>query len=109
VPGDDALHDRQADAGALELAGAVQPLEHAEEPLGVLRVEADPGVPDGDHRLAGAVRVRAALDLDPGRGAAGGELARIAQQVDEDLPEQPRIGRDGGQLGDPQLEPAGGA
>jgi hypothetical protein len=31
MPGDDAAHGGQADAGALELLGAVEALEHAEE------------------------------------------------------------------------------
>src|SRR5688572_13996128 len=41
VPGDDALHPRQANAGAFELLRAMQPLKHAEEFVGVLHVESD--------------------------------------------------------------------
>src|SRR5439155_22745489 len=43
---DHALHDRQPHPGALVLLGAVQPLEDAEELVGVLHVESDPVVPD---------------------------------------------------------------
>jgi len=40
VPVHDALHRREADAGPLELIGAVQPLKGAEQPVGVGHVEA---------------------------------------------------------------------
>src|SRR5438093_9370425 len=46
VPVDDPLHDGQADAGALVVLGVVQPLEHAEELVGVAHVEADAVVLD---------------------------------------------------------------
>src|SRR5438093_1586472 len=42
---DDALHDGQADSGPLVLLGPVQPLEDAEQLVGVAHVEADPVVP----------------------------------------------------------------
>src|ERR1044071_3572853 len=40
VAGNGALHDGQAHARALELLGAMQPLEHAEKFAGVFHVEA---------------------------------------------------------------------
>ena len=43
-----AAHAGQADAGALELADAVQALEHAEQLAGVGHVEADAVVGDGE-------------------------------------------------------------
>src|SRR3970282_1860524 len=39
VPGEDARHDGQTHAGALELVRAVQPLEHAEQLVVVAHVE----------------------------------------------------------------------
>ena len=52
MAGDDAVDDRQADAGAFEIVGAMQALEHAEEFLRVALVEADAVVADEVHRLA---------------------------------------------------------
>src|SRR4051812_16067642 len=43
---DDPLHVGEADAGALEIALVVQPLKHAEEFVGILRVETGAVVPD---------------------------------------------------------------
>src|SRR5580765_1055777 len=47
-----ALHDREADAGAFELLLVVQALEHAEELVRVLHVEADAVVLHVDRLLA---------------------------------------------------------
>ena len=47
VPLDDALDQGQAHAGSFKLIIAVQPLEDAEEFVGVFRVEADAIVLDG--------------------------------------------------------------
>ena len=54
VPGvlvEDALYGRQPNPGALEVLGAMQPLEHAEQLVGVLHAEADAVVADEDHRM----------------------------------------------------------
>src|SRR3984893_598528 len=45
---DDALHDREADAGAFEILRAMQPLEHAEQLVGVSHIEASTIVADED-------------------------------------------------------------
>ena len=55
VPLDDLLADRQADAGAGELVSLVQPLEHAEDPLEVLRVDPQPVVLHREEPLPVAV------------------------------------------------------
>src|SRR5207245_2637303 len=63
-----AVHDApgggQADAGPWELAGAVQALERAEQPVGIDHVETDPIVLDED---AGFAVDHLAADGDPGR------------------------------------------
>jgi hypothetical protein len=41
VPGDDAAHNGQADAGARKLFGPVQALEYAEAPVSIGHIEAD--------------------------------------------------------------------
>src|SRR5437899_9609478 len=48
---DDASHIRQADAGALELAGRVQPLEHTEQFVGIAHVKPDAVVADKENRF----------------------------------------------------------
>ena len=49
---DDALHDREADAGTFEILRAMQPLEHAEELVGVSHIEAGAIVADKDDLFA---------------------------------------------------------
>jgi len=51
VPADDAANVGQADAGPLEIVGAVQALERAEQPGRILHVEADTVVAHPDDRL----------------------------------------------------------
>ena len=41
MPGDDALDDGQADAGAFKLFHTMQALEHAEQFIRILLIEAD--------------------------------------------------------------------
>src|SRR6266496_1340612 len=48
----DALDARQTNAGPLELLLAVQPLKHAEQFFGILRIETDAVVANEDYRLA---------------------------------------------------------
>src|SRR6185295_16573048 len=61
---DDPAHVGEADAGALELAGAVQALEHLEQAIGAGHVEADAVVGDVVGDLV-AARLAPDLDLDP--------------------------------------------
>jgi hypothetical protein len=49
---DDALDDGQTHAGALEILQAVQPLEHAEQLIGIFHVEAGAIVTDEENLLA---------------------------------------------------------
>ena len=53
MPLDDALHDREADAVAIVFLRSVQSLEHAEELVDVLHVEANPVVLDEVDGLPG--------------------------------------------------------
>ena len=57
VAAHDALHRRQADAGAGEVVGAVQALEDAEQPVGIAHVEAGAVVAHVED-LPAALRVR---------------------------------------------------
>src|SRR2546421_5170451 len=82
---DDALRDRQADAGAVIVLGAVQPLEHPKELVGVAHVEADAVVA---HKIHGLPALRAPAHGDTRHVAVGGKLEGVGQQVDEDLLEQ---------------------
>jgi hypothetical protein len=52
VPLDDPLNDRQAYAGAFEVARVMQPLENAEQLVDVPHVEAGAVVPHDDHGFA---------------------------------------------------------
>ena len=66
---DDFLADRQADAGAGILVAGVQALEDQEDAFGVLRVDADAVVADGEEPCVGAGR-------SAQRGCAGGRSPR---------------------------------
>src|SRR5262245_41116713 len=81
VAAPDALDQREADAGPLELVGAVQALEHAEQAGRVRHVEADAVVRDPVHDLA---VLDGAADGDAGRRAAAGVLDGVADQVAPD-------------------------
>src|SRR5229473_8640756 len=100
VARDDALDDREADAGAGKLVLSMQALKDAKQLVVVAHVEARTVV-------AHAVnQVRAALlagDLYPGRGLAAAVLQRVGQQVDPDLPEQRRVAIRRRQCADRQL------
>ena len=63
VPLDDLLADRQPDAGAGELFALVQPLEHAEDPFEILRVDAEAVVLDREHPFLAAVPGGGDVDL----------------------------------------------
>src|SRR2546422_851232 len=87
VPLYDALHDGETHAGALELLGAVEPLEDLEQLLREPRVEPGPVVADEVRRLGSP----GTADLDRRLGDMLGELQRVADQVDEDLLEHPAV------------------
>src|SRR5450755_653524 len=89
---DDAPDAGQADAGAGELAGAVQPLERLEQLADVGRVEAGPVIAHvtADGRVAGGC----GPELDGGAVAAGGELPGVFEQVVQHGPDQGAV-RDG--------------
>src|SRR5205085_4428226 len=84
------LDDRQADAGARVLALVVQALEHHEDALEVLRLDADAVVLDAE-----LVRRPEVLETDVDarlhRGRA--ELERVAHQVLKELRELHLVGR----------------
>src|ERR1017187_4972855 len=84
----DALHDRQADAGAGEILGAMQPLKHVEQLAGILHVEADPVVGDEEHLFVSHL---ARADLDAGVVAQFRVLEGVVDDVHEHLLEQRRI------------------
>src|SRR5688572_26653577 len=85
MPRHDALHQRETHAGAGKLAGAVQPLEHAEQLPLVARVEARSVVAHEEDVL---LLVADGADLDQGLLALGRELQRIREQVGPHLCEQ---------------------
>src|SRR5690349_9926209 len=64
---DDLAAQRQADARPAVFVAQVQPLEDGEDPLGVLLVDADAVVGDGEQPLL-ALRLRADLDARPALG-----------------------------------------
>ena len=74
----DALADGQADAGAGILPARVQPLEDHENPLEVLRVDADAVV---GHRQHHAVAIKAAAHVHLGRPLGVMVFQRVLDQV----------------------------
>ena len=91
---DDAAHRRQADAGARELAGAVQALEGAEQAIGEAHVEAGAVVAHREGRRL----VRMTQERDPRRLGVAGVLPGVAEQVLEHHAQQRRVAG-GGQAG----------
>src|SRR5262249_37882046 len=98
VTQDDALYICQADSRPLEVPGAVQALEDAEEFARVPHVESNAVVAHETDRLAFA-RAPAA-DLDLGRAAGGGKSDRLREQVDHNRPQPLPVALDHGQLAD---------
>ena len=89
MPLHDSLHDRQTDAGALELLGAVEPLEDAKQLVGVFHLESRTVVPDEVRQLA---RAGGTADLDRRLGARARELPGVADEVRQDLPDEGAVG-----------------
>src|SRR5262249_4301091 len=75
-------HDREADAGTLELLLRMYPLEHAEQAGPVLGLDANAIVSDPDPHAA-VTRLRP--DPDAGFGPARNELHGVVEQVREYL------------------------
>lgn len=93
---DDALDDRQADAGAFKFLGAVQALEDAEQFVGVFHIETDAVVADEND---GFIVHGAQADFNDGGFARPAVFDGIGKQVGKDLFEKARIAIDGGQFG----------
>src|SRR3989338_1236112 len=94
----DLFADRQAHAAALELAGAVEPLERLEDPLGVGLLEPDAVVLEAD--LDAAVLETAARDADERRLRLIAEFDRVRDQVLEKLGHVDAVGLQRRQLAD---------
>jgi hypothetical protein len=80
---DDPLHNGEAHASPLVFIGAMEPLEHPEELIGMMHIEAGAIISDKVHRRA--VRFRSAADLDGGGVSVARKLDRVAEQVRQDL------------------------
>ena len=98
----EAAADGEPEPGALAMPARIGDLlERLEHPLRLLRRDPDAGVGDfeAEHDaslVAGGViglLVRVGTERD---GAAGRELHRVREEVEEDLPEPPLVGMDGG-------------
>src|SRR6266704_3710241 len=103
VPVDDPLHRSEADAGPGKLLRRVEPLERAEQLVGVRHVEPHPIVPHEVHRMA---VLRRDPELDPRLLALRGELPRIPQQVLEDDLEEAGVALCRGMVGADELDAA---
>ena len=66
----------------------MEPLEHAEEVVGIQRIETHAVVPD---EIDGFSRIRDHAELDAGLGLFRGELPGVADQILEHLAQQTRI------------------
>src|SRR5438105_8426440 len=78
----DALHERQSNAGAFVILGAVEPLKYAEQLVCVAHVEAHSVVAHPIHRLARGIRV---ANLDPRQLSLARVFQGIRHPVDEYL------------------------
>src|SRR5260370_7962272 len=85
MPLHDSLHDRQTDAGALELLGAVEPLEDAVQLVGVFHLESRTVVPDEVRQLP---RAAGTADLDRRLRARARELPAVADEVRQALTDE---------------------
>src|SRR5437899_1993955 len=90
----DAANVRQADACAFELLIRMEPLEYAEKPLSVVRVEANAIV---THLENDFVVLDDGADFNFGRVARACVLHGIAQEINPDLPQEISVARNLGQ------------
>ncbi len=91
----DATADRQTDPGAVVHAAPVQALERPEDPVAILRIEADTVVHDLE---APHVPVTLGAHLHGVATIVRVELERVAEQVLKELPHLHRIGFDRRQI-----------
>src|SRR6266496_415664 len=91
---DDLLADGEADAGAGVLGASVQPLEDDEDPVQILRVDADPVVA---HLEAPLLAMGDGGDVDRRRLAGPAELDGVSNEVLEHLAEAAGVPREGGE------------
>src|SRR3954447_10726236 len=96
---DDLAAQREPDAGAAVLVPQVQPLEHDEDPLGVLVVDPDAVVLDDDRPVVGIVAL--GPDPDNGRDVLAAILHRVADQILEQRRQERAVARHERQLGEP--------
>ena len=73
-----ALHSRQANAGAVEFGRSVQAMERREQPVGIVHVKAGPVI---THEIEPCALPFRTPEFDPGAGLPAGELPGIAEQV----------------------------
>jgi hypothetical protein len=85
----DALYDGQPDAGAGKISGSMQSLEYPEQFVGVSHVEA--GTVIAHKKLHYTFLVTHRIKLDARLRLAGGIFPGVAQQIDQDYAQQPRI------------------
>ena len=83
-----ALHRGQADAGALEILGAVKPLEDTEQLIGIFHAEADAIVANENSRIPVFFDL---ADFDDGAGTGTGELKGVGHQILKNLLDQDRV------------------
>ena len=99
----DALHGREPDARAVEVFRAVKPLEHTEQLVGVLHVEAHAVVLDEQHWCAVA---RGLANVDYRVRAWTGVLHRIRQEVRVHDADEARVAGHRRQRAEAPLDPA---
>src|SRR3989442_4342578 len=104
VPLNDPLHDGETHPGALELLGAVKPLEDLEQLVGKARVESHTIVAD-EVRRCGSL---GAPDLDRRLAHTLAELEGVADQVDEELLQHPAVAAGRRQVADADRDEAVG-
>src|SRR5277367_2652186 len=89
---DDPLHGSQADAGAREFAGGVQPLECSEQSVGIGSFKASTVVSYEENQGAGDLSTS---EFDVGHGSLRREFPSVAQQIFECDARQTRVRRRG--------------
>src|ERR1044072_7983921 len=79
---DDPMHNREPDARAFELEGAVKPLEGDEKFVGIFHVKSGPVVAD---KIDIFLPMLKATHFDDGGFHLAGVLEGVGQKIDEDL------------------------
>src|SRR6266852_908482 len=103
---DHPLDDGKAHAGSLVLFGAVEPLEPAEELVGVAHVEAGAVVFHVVDVCGAHLRLFPAADLDDGGVLVAREFDRVSEQIREHLLQQRRVRHGGSELPDGEFDAA---